>query len=563
MHKALLVVLTFLLFSPGSLFAATLSITPATGTYSVGETITVRVVVSSDVSVNAVAAGLSFSTDTLSLTSISKSSSFLNFWAQEPAFSNSTGTADFEGVSLGSGYTGANGTALSISFRAKNQGTGTISFRSGSILANDGQGTNVMTDMRGASFVIDVVEAETKTSEVPTISPRVVIVSSTHPDQAKWYKQTDAVFSWNLPPGALEVRTLLDAHPKSEPTRSFVPAISSRVVSDISDGTHYFHVKVRTAEGWSATSHFQINVDTTPPRRFRIAFPHGSTTFEPQPVIFFNTDDDISGIESYDVKVGAGGPQRTLASAETNPYTLPVMEPGDHFVSVTAFDRAGNFTTEEAAFTVEGIEPPNITSYPAQLKLGDLMRIRGTTYPNSTVDITVYEEDKLVLVESTKSNSLGDFGIILSKRLGPGEYYFTARAIDARGARSSETEHISFSVTLHLVNDVLAFVANYFFIVVIFLAAVGGIAAFGVWGMTRLVVLSKTLRKEVTEAESTVKKSFAILKSDLNKHIKRLHMARKNRPLTEDELLFLEDFEKDLEEAERIIRDEVDDIPKQ
>ncbi len=189
--------------------------------------------------------------------------------------------------------------------------------------------------------------------------------------------------------------------------------------------------------------------------------------------------------------------------------------------------------------------------------------MRGTTYPAATVEFNIYDKNKeLIFTEPGKANSLGDFTITLSKRLSPGEYSFTLRAIDTRGARSAETVPVEFRVSLHLIADVLAFVANYFVIVVIFILAVVAIAATGLWGVTRLAILRNSLKKEVNEAETTIKKSFAILKGDLTKHIKRLHVAKKNRPLTEDELLFLEDFEKDLEEAERIIRDEVEDIPK-
>jgi hypothetical protein len=74
--------------------------------------------------------------------------------------------------------------------------------------------------------------------------------------------------------------------------------------------------------------------------------------------------------------------------------------------------------------------------------------------------------------------------------------------------------------------------------------------------------LSSTLKKERKEAETTIKKAFRLLKGDLEDHIARLHRARSDRTLTAEELSFLEQFEKDLREAEDIIKDEFDDIPK-
>jgi len=571
-HRALLILLLVLAFLPNVAAAATLYVSPASGTYEVGEVVSVRILVSSDQSVNAVSGSLSFSNDTLTLSSISKSGSFVNFWTQEPTFSNGAGTIDFEGVSLGSGYSGSGGTVITITFRAKAPGTARVSFTAASILANDGQGTDVTEAKNGASF--SVRERTTPGPQKPQpqeVAPPaplapgfgVLIFSSTHPNQQKWYDNNSPRFYWTLPANAREVRVLLDSNPKSMPTKSYAPAISSKIVEDLPDGTHYFHLQVRTDSGWSAVSHFKVNIDTSQPDPFSIVFPHGSISIDPQPIILFNTTDAVSGVAYYEVKVGDGGPLKAAAAADSNPYALPLLDPGRYVVYVTAYDEAGNATSAESELTIEGIEHPTITSYPSKLTVGDFLAIRGTTYQNATVEIALYDKDgERIVTESTKSNSFGDFEISLSKRLAPGEYAFTTRVTDSRGARSVETDPIAFSVTLHLIADALTFVTNYFVIVVIFGMAIFGIATVGLWGIARLTQLRASLVKEVTEAETTVKKSFALLKSDLAKHIKRLHAARKNRPLTEDELLFLEDFERDLEEAERIIRDEVDDIPK-
>lgn len=552
---------------PHAAEAANLFITPASGTYNVGDTISAKVAVSSDTSVNAVSAGLSFSNDTLSVLSISKSGSFISFWAQEPSFSSQAGTVDVEGVSLGSGYTGSSGTVVTVVFRAKAAGDAYVSFRSGSILANDGQGTDVTENRRGANYTIAAadsgVSVPVQTGAAP-VSVGIPIHSATHPDSTKWYDNDSPRFDWTLPADAEEVRILLDESPYTNPTKSYIPAISARTVEDLSDGTHYFHLQVRGKSGWSAVSHFKVNIDTTQPRSFVITFPHGVSTVEPQPVILFNTTDAASGIAYYEVKVGSGGPLKaTTPGVDSNPYVLPLLEPGHYVVAVTAYDEAGNTTTGESDFTVEGIEAPKITYYPRELTVGDVFKVRGTSYADADIELTIYDKDgNEVTVEPGKSNSLNDFAITLSKRLGPGEYTFSVRATDSRGARSPLTEPVKFSVGFHLVADALAFAANYFIIVVIFLLAVAGVAAVGIWSFYRLLHLSSTLRKERKEAETTIKKAFRLLKGDLEDHIARLHRARSDRTLTAEELSFLEQFEKDLREAEDIIKDEFDDIPK-
>lgn len=134
--------------------ASTLRISPEAGSYNVGDTINVKIMVASpNQSINAVSSRLNFSQENLSLTSISKSGSIITIWAQEPTFSNAAGSASFEGVSLG-GYTGNGATVVSMSFRAKAEGRASINFTSGAVLANDGEGTNTLTGQNEAVFVI-------------------------------------------------------------------------------------------------------------------------------------------------------------------------------------------------------------------------------------------------------------------------------------------------------------------------------------------------------------------------------------------------------------------------
>lgn len=132
-------------------FAASLSVSPASGTYSVGDTITARVVVSSDTSLNAVSGNLSFTSSIFSVDSVSKTGSILNFWVSEPSFSASS--VQFEGVSL-AGFSGSANRVVTVTLRAKKTGIGTVSFQSGQILANDGSGTDVTGVMSGATYTI-------------------------------------------------------------------------------------------------------------------------------------------------------------------------------------------------------------------------------------------------------------------------------------------------------------------------------------------------------------------------------------------------------------------------
>lgn len=158
--------------------AATLSLSPSGGTYTVGKTISVRVAVGSGgQSINAISGSVIFSTDTLTLTSISKSG-IVNLWAQDPTFSNSGGTASFQGVVL-NGYTGGGGTVVTLNFKAKAEGTATVSISNSgsSVLLNDGNGTNVLSGTNGASFTI------TAGSTAKPVEPTKPVTRPTQPSE--------------------------------------------------------------------------------------------------------------------------------------------------------------------------------------------------------------------------------------------------------------------------------------------------------------------------------------------------------------------------------------------
>ena len=146
-------VIVFFFISSNKTFAATLSLSPSSGNYSVGDTIKIKIIVSSDTPVNAVSSKISFSNYILSLSSISKSGSIISLWAQEPTFSNGDGTINLEGVIL-NGYTGNYGEVATLIFKAKREGQAEIKFSSASVLANDGNGTEVISGNKPSSITI-------------------------------------------------------------------------------------------------------------------------------------------------------------------------------------------------------------------------------------------------------------------------------------------------------------------------------------------------------------------------------------------------------------------------
>lgn len=174
---SLVVVIGILL--AGQIQAATLYLSPSFGSGSVGKTFSVSVYVASkDEAINAASGVVSFPADKLEILSVSKSSSVFNLWVAEPSFSQSGGNFTFEGIVLNPGYTGAGGKIISASFKVKSAGTAKLSFSSGAILANDGEGTNILTGFGSATF--NLVD-DNAPKPVTPITPPVEIIKPITP----------------------------------------------------------------------------------------------------------------------------------------------------------------------------------------------------------------------------------------------------------------------------------------------------------------------------------------------------------------------------------------------
>lgn len=469
-------VFAFLAITPHFAHAATLYFSPSSGSYAVGSAVTANIYVSSaDQAMNAASGVISFPQDKLEVISLSKTGSIFTLWVQEPSFSNSAGTVNFEGIVLNPGFTGSNGKAIAITFRTKAAGNALLTFSSGSVLANDGKGTNILTSLGNAQFRLGgaAVAPESVTPSETIGAPDAPEVSSpTHPDQNEWYAKEEAKFVWPAPSDVTGARLLVSKIPAEIPVITYAPAISEKEVTDLTDGIWYFHARLRNTRGWGATSHFRFQIDTQPPQPFSIQFIGGSETANPRPTALFDTTDALSDIDYYRVRIGEGDlfvlPSEIVKS---NPYTLPFQALGKRTMLVQAFDKAGNYTAASSEFTI--LPPPS---------------------PLATTGLKI-------------TNLL--------------------------------------SLLIPLVATFLLLIALLWY------------------GWYRFLRLKGAIKKEVREAESALRKTFDLLKEDIRDQIEMLEKTRNKRQLTEEEKKVIKQLKKDLDDAEKFVWKELEDIEKE
>ena len=559
-------IMAAVLFFAAHAQAATLSFSTDQG-YAVGQTFSVSVLVStaSGESINAVSATISYDPSQLKLVSISKASSVITMWASEPTFSNSAGTADLEGIVLNPGFTGQGGLVATITFKVLSAGQAKLSFSQASVLANDGLGTNVLTSAPAKSVYLGAAAAPDVTTEaIPSGAPSApVITSSTNPDPAKWYATSSPSFAWTVPADVTAVRLEYDSSPVSVPAVVYSPAISSKTLSKLPDGVYYFHAQFKNANGWGAIAHFKFSIDTVPPLAFQIVEPHPEYSTDPRPILLFNTVDSLSGVDHYDVKVGNDEFQTIdAAKVSSNPYTPPTQMPGEKTILVKAYDKAGNVSTQSTTINIQSIEPPVIDSYQSEIQQGDLLRIQGHTYPNSTVTITVKDSSGVKISDTAKSTAAGNFVITWAHQLGVGTYTFIATVTNDKDATSLPSDSNTVVVGEKVIYRVGFLVINYFSIAMFCVVAVAALVWAIMYAWHRLNKFRRKIRKSVSETEHTIHRRFEEMECRMNDHMATLESAKDKRQLTREEKAILNSFRKYMGETEKDIDTKLEQIRK-
>lgn len=116
-------------------------------------------------------------------------------------------------------------------------------------------------------------------------------------------------------------------------------------------------VKFRRAGIWGPIAHFKFNVDTTPPRPFNVSVTDNDSA---APKITFESSDELSGIDHYEVRVDEAEWTAIDKALAGNPYAITGLSNGEHEIQIRAVDMAGNTAT--ASTTIRVVSPTVLIS---------------------------------------------------------------------------------------------------------------------------------------------------------------------------------------------------------
>lgn len=552
---------------------ASLYLFPPSGTYQVGQTFAVSVrLASGETAVNAAEAALVFNPAELQVVAISKTGSVFDLWTSDPVFSNAAGTINFGGGTK-KGLTGSAGTILAVNFKAKANASAQVNFSSGSILAADGKGTNVLAGMNGGHYTLSPVITIPAPEKVSSQSeqnvtagvgvPLAPIVSSgTHPDPAKWYANNDPQFSWELPEGITQIRMAFDQNPASPPVTVLSPSTAEKNLADLKDGAWYLHIQFQNNIGWGAILHRKFLIDTQPPSTPEIKVDNQGGPTNPSPTLIFSANDSLSGVQRYEIRIGEGDSVGIAPTHKTGPesYQPPAQAPGKHVVILKAIDAAGNFSMAAAELAVDPLETPLITDCPKEAREGDILIVKGAArYPGAAVIVTIKRDGGETQTQKTFVDADGKWVFVYDKGLQKGAYQVWARIADARGAQSLDSSPAALAVQPTAFVRVGTVIIDYFGAIMLLLGLILIFGALVFLIFFAIARLRRRQRSKTAEFSDSVNSSFYALREELRKQVEYLD----NQPgLSESEKTIYVKLTDALAALEKFINSQIDNLKK-
>jgi len=557
-----------------ALAASNLSLVPEVQTAGIGQQFSVSLLLDAGENINAAQGIVSFSPSVLQMVSVDNSSSIFNFWVEDPTISNDVGTMSFVGGSSKT-INGSKLKILTMKFKAVGIGSSNIKFSNGVVAADDGLGTNVLSNVNettitvsgtvtgGAAPATAAAPAPVAAQPKPVVVERVPVAAKNfpsapklsvglYPDGKKWYSQIgEATVFWDLPADVVSVSVLVDKNPNGKPTIFEKQLFDGKSIGVLDEGINYVHAKFKNNAGIGPVSTYRIAIDTTAPLDFKIEMPGGLKTGDPSPVINFSTNDDLSGIAFYSVIIDAQAPVKT----QVGEFKPSILEPGKHSVLVKAFDNAGNGTEASLTFETLPIASPEIkfVTQPFYSDSDNTLLVKGSGLPDVITLLSVVKSDGTVSARaSARADEAGEWEYSFSETLQNGNYEIVVRSQDDRGALSLPVEFGNVVVKAKPILKIGSFELNLWGIIVILILLLAGSFISGYYFFK---LKANKISRRITITKQDVIKVTDMIRQDME----NLKKAIKTKDKFDDEFA-LNGLEENIEKIDKYIQKEIEGI---
>ena len=191
------------------------------------------------------------------------------------------------------------------------------------------------------------------------------------------------------------------------------------------------------------------------------------------------------------------------------------------------------------------------------------MTIKGLGYPEGKILIFVQKGTNDAEIAERFCGADGRFTYNFKSSVEPGYYRIWLKNVTPEGITSDSSEAKNIEVIQPLFFRIGEVALNYATIIMTLLGllALAGLIVVAVFLKARQ--WRKRGRKEVREAEDALHRAFDLLKEDIRDNLKNLEKARSKRGLTEEEERIATQLKKNLDDAERYLRKEIEDIERE
>lgn len=556
--------------------AATLSLIPRGQSFGIGQEVDVDLVLdTNDATVNAAQAVINFQSNVLQFVSADRSKSAFNFWVEDPTGSDS-------GVSFVGGTDGpVSGKSLLIftaKFKAVGAGNADLSISDGIVTASDGKGTNVLSTVRGATVTVSTsISSQTLPKEVvqpqeqpqkltrpPAVAVKTpalpVLRVNLYPDQSKWYNHFgDVIALWDVPTDITQVAAVLDKNPNTVPQSFDKELFNGKNFGPLKDGVWYLHVRFKNNLGNGPAAHYKISVDTVSPIDFNLTITEGISTNNPQPTINFKTNDALSGIDHYEIRVDSN--EAVIGSPDWFYYKLPLLTPGHHLISVKAIDKAGNFKEKSVNPEILPIESPVITFFSKDIFIGEGNLIaRGTSLTDYILKVAVKKDTGDIVGEAAVvADKSGNWEAVIDQPLKGGIYYVEVVAQDQRGALSLPVKSESFRIRERPLFTVagIGITKTWFFV---------GFIAILIGGFLSGWLFYRLWRAQLTRKTIVAQRDIIAMSNNIQKDLDKALASYSDKQVSEQEAAEIEFLIKkvkgNLEKTQKYVTKNIEEIPE-
>ena len=300
-------------------------------------------------------------------------------------------------------------------------------------------------------------------------------------------------------------------------------------------------------------------IDTEPPHPFEIIVDDEGDSTNPQPLLYFETTDELSGMSHYEIKIGEEDFFR-VAVGETKPFGLPLLTPRIHQITVRAFDKAGNYVDSSIEIKVESITVPEITICPGTYNAGEeILYIGGIAFPNHSVIVFLKTDDKIIKSWEVYSDEKGEWFLEEDGLFKPGTYQISARAKDVRGAVSNFSEGCIIKIFLGglaIGPWIIGYKTLTLFTLIILIVILFGIF-YLFWKIRKN---QRVIEKETQDLKQKFYKEYGELCLDIEKELEILRKFRRKREITEEEKNREAELLKNLADVKKVFKKELKDI---